>query len=76
MFTSDTRVVITGLDAQDFTVTLQPSVSTLQPGQSVQFKVMFDPSALGSREAVVSIATNDRLNPLFSFAVGGSRGQA
>ena len=68
---SPSRILISGANAQDFTVFLLPSAS-IQPGQSAVFTISFDPGALGARNAVVTILTNDRLHTPFSFAVGGT----
>jgi hypothetical protein len=65
------RIVISGADATDFTVTLMPGEFT-GPQGTATFKVSFDPLAVGLRTAVVSILTNDPLNPLFSFTISGT----
>jgi hypothetical protein len=71
VLTSSSRVVISGADGVDFSVTLLPS-GTIAPGGSTIFKISFDPSALGARSAVVSILSNDRFNSIFSFSILGT----
>jgi hypothetical protein len=57
--TGSPLVTISGANAGDFTLTTVPSASTLAPGASVTFQITFDPSAIGLRTAMVSIANND-----------------
>ncbi len=66
-------VTIAGLNASDFVVSGQPSMGTLHVGQSVTFKVRFDPLATGTRNALVRIGMNDPLatGGMFEFAVSG-----
>jgi uncharacterized protein YkwD len=68
-------VTIAGVNAADYIVSGQPSSGTIGVGQSVTFKVRFDPLATGSRNAIVQILTNDPLvagmGGMFTFAVGG-----
>ncbi|MDM7925864.1 MAG: choice-of-anchor D domain-containing protein [bacterium] len=56
--TGSPRVTLSGANASDFTVTLQPS-SPVAPGSTVLFSVRFDPSATGVRTAVISISNDD-----------------
>jgi Autotransporter beta-domain/HYDIN/CFA65/VesB-like, Ig-like domain len=65
-------VSISGANAADFTVTTQPSTSALGGGASRTFTVKFDPSALGSRSATLSIASNDPDENPFTFALSGA----
>lgn len=64
------RVQISGLHPQDFTVVAQPAAS-VAAGQSTTFQLMFDPTALGLRQAVVSIANNDDSEHPYTFLVHG-----
>ena len=52
-------ITITGSDAADFSVTVQPGDTMLTQGESTSFTVEFDPSEAGTRFAVVNIASND-----------------
>jgi uncharacterized protein YkwD len=62
VLTGISRVTITGPNASDFFVSAQPTLTTLAPGQSVTFKVRFDPLATGIRSATVTLDTNENPN--------------
>lgn len=64
-------VSISGLHANDFSVSAQPSTALIAPGQSLTFRVRFDAQALGPRGAIISIASNDPAFGTFNFAIGG-----
>lgn len=70
--TSTPRVTISGLNAGDFTVSLQPSISSIAPGQSVTFRVRFNPAAIGLSTAIINIASDDTLGALYSFSIRGT----
>ena len=63
-------VSLTGPDAADFAVSVQPDALIL-PGQSSPFQIVFDPSALGRRDANVVIANDDSNESNYTFAVTG-----
>ena len=63
-------VVISGAEASDFTVTLEPADS-VAAGASTTFQVTFDPSAAGVRTATVSIANDDADEDPYDFAIQG-----
>lgn len=65
-------VVISGANASDFTVVVQPSASSLAPSESVTFQIMFDPSSDGLRTATVSIANNDTDRSPYDFVIQGT----
>ena len=69
--TGSPLVTISGANAGDFTLTTVPSVSTIAPGASATFEITFDPSAIGLRTAIVSIASNDENENPFEFAIQG-----
>lgn len=75
LLTGTTFVTIAGLHAADYFISAQPLSGVLAVGQSVTFKVRFNPLAPGARSAVVRIAANDPLvagsGGMFTFAVGG-----
>ncbi len=75
VLSGSTFVTIAGPNASDFAVSLQPPSGTLGVGQSMTFRVRFDPTGTGARGAVVQILTNDPLvagfGGMFTFAVGG-----
>jgi hypothetical protein len=64
-------VTLSGANQSEFAIVRQPSQRTLQPGQSVTFKVRFDPSGTGVRKATVAIASNDQDENPFRFRVRG-----
>ena len=63
-------VVISGAEASDFTVALEPAGS-VAAGASTTFQVTFDPSAAGVRTATVSIANDDANEDPYDFAIQG-----
>ena len=65
------RVQVSGTDAADFTVTTQPT-ATVAGGGSTTFTVRFDPSALGVRNAILSIINSDSNETPYDFAIQGS----
>lgn len=73
--TGATFVTIAGANVADFVISAQPLSGLIGVGQSVTFKVRFDPLALGARTAVIRILVNDPLvagaGGAFTFAVGG-----
>ena len=71
VLTANSRIVISGLNASDFTVTVLPS-STIGHGEQSVFKISFNPSALGLRNAVATIYSNDSQNLAFSFSMAGT----
>ncbi|MBL7795860.1 MAG: choice-of-anchor D domain-containing protein, partial [Saprospiraceae bacterium] len=64
-------ISITGPGAGDFVVTAPPA-GTVSVGSSTTFQITFDPSAVGVREAAVSIANNDCLENPYDFAIQGT----
>lgn len=63
-------VTITGTDAADFNVTIQPSTSVAAAGNTT-FVVQFDPSATGTRSATINIANDDADENPYDFAIDG-----
>lgn len=68
--TGGTKVVVGGTNAGDFTVT-QPAVSSIAAGGSASFDVTFNPSALGTRTATLSIANNTSGTNPYNFSIQG-----
>ncbi|MCI0536808.1 MAG: choice-of-anchor D domain-containing protein, partial [Verrucomicrobiales bacterium] len=64
------RVQLSGANAADFSVTVQP-MSLVPPG-STTFTVHFDPSATGLRSATLSIANDDADENPHDFAIQGT----
>ncbi|MFD2824543.1 choice-of-anchor D domain-containing protein, partial [Lacinutrix iliipiscaria] len=67
---SSPYVVIGGPNAADFTVTATPA-ATIAASGSTTFNITFDPSALGTRSATVSIANNDGDENPYNFNIQG-----
>jgi hypothetical protein len=76
--TGTPKVKITGTNVSDFTVITQPT-SPVQPGGSTTFTIRFSPSALGGRQATVTIANNDAqfkgMGGAYGFNVSGRGAQ-
>jgi uncharacterized delta-60 repeat protein len=66
-----TSTTITGFAASDFTRTL-PYPATLPPGESTHIWVEFHPSALGTRNATLHIASNDSDEGDFNVSLTGA----
>ena len=64
-------MAVSGTNAADFTVTAQPA-SPVAPSGSTTFSVTFDPSASGTRTAMLSIANNDADENPFNFTIQGT----
>ncbi len=64
-------ITIGGANAADFTVTSAPS-ATVAAGASTTFQVTFDPSAVGTRNATISIVNDDSNENPYDFAITGN----
>ncbi len=69
-FTATPRVQITGANASDFVVTTPPAAS-VAGASFTTFQVTFTPSALGLRNAVITINSDDDSSPSYVFAISG-----
>ncbi|HLA56091.1 MAG TPA: choice-of-anchor D domain-containing protein, partial [Flavobacterium sp.] len=65
--------VISGTNAADFSLTASPATS-LAAGATTTFTVTFNPSALGARNAAISIANNDSDENPYNFSIQGTGG--
>ncbi|MFN8344055.1 MAG: BspA family leucine-rich repeat surface protein, partial [Spirosomataceae bacterium] len=72
--TNNPKVTLTG-HTSDFTVTTQPSSSSIAANGSLDFVITFDPTATGTRTAVVSIANDDSDENPYTFTVQGYGGR-
>ncbi|MDD3321555.1 MAG: choice-of-anchor D domain-containing protein [Paludibacter sp.] len=70
--TGNPLVSISGTHASDFTITSQPSSSTLTPAGNTQFVVRFAPTTTGVRNAIVSIANTDADESSYNFSIQGN----
>jgi hypothetical protein len=68
---SSPYVTIGGTNAADFSVTTIPSASIAASG-STTFQVTFDPSAIGTRTATLSIANDDADETPYDFSIQGT----
>ncbi len=65
------RVLISGANAADFLVTVQPAAG-VNPNGSTNFAILFRPTGTGLRQAVVTIANNDSDEGPYTFAIQGT----
>jgi uncharacterized delta-60 repeat protein len=70
LLTGAPLVQLSGSHPGDFNLT-QPSLTSLDPGESTTFTVLFTPAALGSRTATVTVASNDLATPSYTFLISG-----
>jgi hypothetical protein len=71
LLTGSPRVTISGANAADFQVTMQPGAS-VGPGKKSNFQIEFHPLGQGVRTAVVSIANSDDSENPYTFTVQGT----
>ena len=64
-------ISVGGVNAADFTVSLQPSSPVAASGNTT-FQVTFDPSAPGLRSATLSFTNNDSDEDPFNFSIQGT----
>ena len=64
-------VTFSGVHAADFSVITQPA-STVAAGGTTSFQVRFDPSAVGTRSATLSVGNNDANENPYDFALQGT----
>ena len=69
--TGTPKVVISGPNAAEFTVTTQPTSPVAATNGSTTFQITFDPSGVGMRTASVSIANNDTDENPYTFSIQG-----
>jgi hypothetical protein len=69
--TGTPKVALIGDNAADFSVTAQPS-ATIAPGGTNTFIVSFTPTAVGIRNATVTIANDDTDENPYTFAIQGT----
>jgi GEVED domain/FG-GAP-like repeat len=69
--TGTPRVAVSGINASDFTVTVQPSSTIAPRGGTTTFTVAFRPTSSGIRSASISIANNDIDEDPYDFSIVG-----
>lgn len=62
---------ITGTNASDFTVTTNPSGTSIGVGSTRTFVITFNPSASGLRKAFINLVNNDSNDNPFIFTIQG-----
>ena len=68
--TGSPRVAVSGPNAADYSVAVQPA-SLVVTGAVSSFQLVFEPSAVGLRTATVSIVNDDANDDPFTFTVSG-----
>ena len=66
------RVAVSGPNAAEFAVTVQPNSPVAPSVGTTTFTVVFDPAAVGLRSATLSIANDDPDENPYDFAIQGS----
>ncbi|MHC1733387.1 MAG: choice-of-anchor D domain-containing protein [Bacteroidales bacterium] len=69
--TGTPTITLSGANAGDFTITTQP-INPISPNGETSFTVTFDPSAEGTRSAVINIANSDSDENPYTFAIQGT----
>jgi FKBP-type peptidyl-prolyl cis-trans isomerase len=69
-FLGGTPVTVSGAASADYTVTSQPT-GPIAPGASADFTITFAPKTPGTRQAIVTINSNDSQNP-YTFLITGN----
>ncbi|MFV8367904.1 LamG-like jellyroll fold domain-containing protein [Flavobacterium sp. XS1P27] len=65
-------ITIAGANASDFTVTRQPATTVAPLGGATTFEIIFDPTALGVRNATISFSTNVTGKNPYNFNISGT----
>jgi surface protein len=68
---SPNKVIISGTNAADFTVNLQPASTVAATNGSTTFQITFMPSVGGLRRATISIANDDADENPYNFDIHG-----
>lgn len=74
--TGTPKVQISGANAADFSVTMQPTSPVANGCSQTTFTVRFDPSAAGLRSATISIDNDDTDENPYNFAIQGTGNDA
>ncbi|WP_296144010.1 choice-of-anchor D domain-containing protein [uncultured Flavobacterium sp.] len=64
-------VAISGVNSSDFTITTIPATPVTASGNTT-FQITFDPTAIGVKNATISIANNDSDENPYTFAIQGT----
>ncbi len=69
--TSNPRITISGANASDFSVVVQPASSVAAKG-STTFQIKFTPHGSGTRSATITINNDNGSDPHYHFVVSGT----
>ncbi len=69
--TAATPITISGANASDFSLTVPPT-TPIAAGSNSPFQITFSPTALGIRNAVITIANDDSDENPYTFAISGT----
>ncbi len=61
---------ISGANSADFSITSNPTL-TIASGTSTTFEITFDPSAVGARDAIITVLSDDVDEATFTFNIQG-----
>ncbi len=70
--TGSPRVILSGAQASHFSVSAQPSGSTVTVNGNRTFQISYAPAAVGTHSATVSIANDDSDENPYTFAIQGT----
>ena len=70
--TGSPKITITGDNADQFSITNQPSSSSIAIGDDLSFTVTFNPTSSGSKEAYINCESNDLDRSEFKFKIRGT----
>ena len=65
-------ITLSGEGATDFSVTTSPTSINIANGESVTFAITFNPSSLGTKNANITIASNDIFRSPYTFSIKGT----
>ncbi len=71
LLTGTPKVQISGVDAASFRVVIEPE-DKIYPGSSTYFRLYFEPTSIGTKSAIVSIANNTPDQNPYTFTVTGT----
>ena len=63
------EITISGVDANQFTISTFPVTKIIESAESVYFVVKFQPTSLGVKNAVISITSDDTDEATYTFAI-------
>jgi len=67
--TGNPFVTLSGVDAGEFSVSMQAASSTIAPASSLDFEISFTPTSIGRKYATVSLASDDYDEGSYFFSI-------